>query len=96
MAVYTFNRGKFGMWGVPMWAGETQAFKLIKLLRKQGIKKILYEEGPLFPYDLTDHIKCRKSAYHNDAWLRPYREEPERKTESEAPQWFMVVFKEPR
>ena len=33
MAEYIFDRGTFGRWNTPMWAGETRAFKLIRLLQ---------------------------------------------------------------
>jgi hypothetical protein len=92
MAEYTFKRGKFGRWGVPMWAGETQAFKLIRLLRKQGIKGILYEEGPLVPYLYEDHTKYRRCAYADLSIRDPYIDKPKPKIESTAPKYFKVIF----
>ena len=49
-AVHIFKRGTFGRWNTPMWEGATRAFKLIRMLRKQGVTGIRYTEGPLVPY----------------------------------------------
>lgn len=92
MATYTFIRGKFGRWSVPMWAGETQAFRLIRLLRAQGIKGILYQEGPLEPYIFTDIAKPYR---YIDPWHYHYKgPNPKIEFESMAPGWFEVKFKE--
>jgi hypothetical protein len=95
MATYTFRRGKFGRWGVSMWAGETQAFKLLRLLKKQKVTGVLYEEGPLVSYNTWDMGKDNKQEH-----LDPYRyreycylvEQIKDMREGTAPQWFTVSF----
>lgn len=37
-----------------MWEGETRAFKLLRELRKQKVDGVLYEEGPLVPFERRD------------------------------------------
>jgi hypothetical protein len=75
-AEYIFDRGTFGRWSTPMWEGETRAFKLIRTLRKQGFKKIVYSEGPLVPYQRT--IIHHRFGYSPD--------------EGKAPKFFKVSF----
>jgi hypothetical protein len=93
MAEYIFDRGMFGRWGVPMWAGETQAFKLIRLLKKQGVTGIKYEEGPLEDYTY-------RSVALPYTWLNPRQykdadrvaQQMEACLNGQAPQYFMVTF----
>lgn len=95
MAEYVFTRGKFGMWGMSMWAGETQAFKFIRLLRKQGYTGIKYEEGPMIPYSEYDMVKTRK--YFDCYKYINYRDLVEvlrTAMKGEAPKYFKVSFKE--
>ena len=90
MATYFFKRGKFFRWGVPMWAGETQAFKLIRLLKKQKIKGILYEEGPLIHYmHKIHHHRPELSGGHN--FNSRFENDPVTET-GIAPAWFKVTF----
>ena len=93
MAVYTFNRGKFGRWGVSMWAGETQALKLVKLLRKQGITGIKYTEGPLVNY--SEHDMVRTRLYFDAYKYINYRDLVEvlrTAMKGQAPEYYIVTF----
>lgn len=95
-AEYIFDRGKFGRWDIPMWAGETRALKLIRLLRKQGIKGILYEEGPLEKIEAAFHFAKKYQGMHLDPYrYRDYKEVAEiiRVNHFSAPEWFKVSFK---
>jgi hypothetical protein len=93
MAEYVFERGIFGRWNTPMWAGETQAFKLIRLLRKQGVSGIKYEEGPLTDYT---HRHMSKKLH----WFEPLRYKDydrvakimESCLNGKAPKYFKVTF----
>ncbi len=95
MATYTFIRGKFGRWGVPMWAGETQAFKLLRLLKKQGVKGVLYEEGALVPYNTWDMGKDNKGEHIDPYCYYEYHylvEQVKNMIKGTAPKWFKVSF----
>jgi len=102
-AVYTFIRGKFGRWSTPMWEGETRAFKLIRELRKQGIKGILYEEGPEEAYSINRGSHIRNIIYHNMYNLTAYKGSDWKEVdlfllhkEFFAPSYFQVSFDSPR
>jgi len=79
-----------------MWAGETRAFKFIRLLIKQGIKGIKYEEGPLISYNISNMVRECK-----DVHIDPYRYYEYRYLieqihdmvkDTTAPRWFKVSF----
>jgi hypothetical protein len=97
MAEYFFDRGKFGMYNTPAWAGQTRALKLIKLLRKQGYSGIVYEEGPLEDYCQEDLIRPLQNKYLD---TRHYRD-TEKLNQivadglcSKSPEYYKVIFKE--
>lgn len=87
--VHVFRRGVFGRWNMPMWEGETRAFKLIRMLRKQGVTGILYEEGPLTPY--TRKVRFHRPDILDGQKMGNWRNDFVTDT-GEAPQFFKVSY----
>ncbi len=65
MAEYIFDRGKFGKYNIPAWAGQTRALKLVRLLVKQGYSGIVYEEGPLEFYNQDNFTRNLRHNFMN-------------------------------